>query len=172
MAQVTVYLPKDAKLIVNEGSEVYIGQPLVQSAIVSPVKGRIEKITSESLIINFDGVIIFVKRAIGKMRQGKLAVLANESQEILLSDIKEDCRGKVLLGGSFNREVLTKAFSLGASSVVATFIEEADFHYFATLTMFEASLFVIAKADFSVLSQNNGKETVTEGAFKRILIMV
>lgn len=173
MAQVTVYLPKDAKLIINEGSEVHIGQLIAQSpaVVISPVNGNIGKITKEAVVIDFNGTIIFAKRGIGKQKRGKLAILSKENEEVLLSDIKEECRGKVLVGGLFSREVLSKAFSLGAVSAVATSIEERDFHYFVTFTMLEASIFVIAKADFSILYQNNGKEAVTEGAFKRILIM-
>lgn len=173
MAQVTVYLPKDAELIVNEKSEVHIGQPIAQSPVVviSPVNGNIGKITKEAVIIDFNGAIIFAKRGIGKQKRGKLAILSKESEEVSLSNIKEECRGKVLLGGLFSREVLIKAFSLGAVSAVATSVEESDFHYFITFTMLDASIFVIAKADFAILYQNNGKDTVTEGAFKRIMVM-
>ena len=141
-----------------------------ETNIISPVEGRIKKITKEEIVIDFAGVVVYAKQGIGKVKKGLLAVVGNEDEDVALASITDVHEQKVLLGGHFKRPVIEKAYGLGAVSVVATQIDENDFPYFEDKQIFEASLLLVSKSDFHELKSLEGKEAVVEGTHKRIII--
>lgn len=156
-----------------EKGEIEIAPLMVQSkVIVSPVEGKVVKIDKEEIVVDFNGIIVFAKRGIGKMKNGDLSVLARKDDKVSLSDIKEDHKEKILLGGKFSRPVLEKAFGVGVASVIATDIDDGDFLHFEESTFFNPSLILIAKADYEELTRVDGKKAVVEGEHKRVMITI
>lgn len=139
-------------------------------SIVSPVNGRIKKITKEEIVIDFSGILVFAKQGIGQMKKGILAIVSKDGEDVSLSHIAAQHERKILLGGHFERPVLEKAYGLGVASILATFIDEGDFPYFEEKKIFKASLILLSKADFQQLVGFVGKEAVVEGMHKRIIV--
>jgi len=138
--------------------------------ITAPVSGKIEKITKTEITLAFDGILIFAKQGVGRLRKGTLTFLKEADGEVLVADIKQEHAQKILLGGHFSRVELEKAFGIGVAAVLATKLDEGDFAFFSEKKVFDASLLLVAKIDFAALKKYSGKEAVVEGAHKRVLI--
>lgn len=142
-----------------------------ETTVVSPVAGRVAKITGEEIAIAFDGTILFAKQGIGSMRKGLLSLMGRADEEVLLSAISDKLSNNIVLSGYMQRQVLEKAYGIGVASIIVTELDEGDLSYFEHQGSRMPSLLVVATVDYELLKQYEGKEVVTEGMHKRIIIL-
>lgn len=161
---------KIARIDEVAGELVVAPQAGQDDVIGSPVAGRVRSIDKEKITVDFDGTVIFAKQGIGRMTKGQLSIVSKAEEDVLLSSVKEDDRQKVLLGGHVSRQVLEKAYAMGIASFLATAIDDGTFPYFEESKLYDASLLLIARADYAILAQYQGKEMVVEGTHKRVII--
>ena len=140
-------------------------------SLVSPVDGTIAKIGTDEIVIDFPGQVFFAKQGLGGMKRGHIEVLSEGGEEIPIAQITDRVSGKILLGGKFSRQVLEKAFALGAASVVTTAQAPEDFVYFEEKHVLDPSLLLVSSSDYASIVQYAGKEAVVEGEHKRIIIV-
>lgn len=147
----------------EKGTIELLAHVLEGVSVVSPANGKVAKIDKEAIVIDFKGSIVFAKQGTGNMKKGQLTVVGKADSEVLLTDIKAEQKGCVLLGGYFPRVVLQKAYGLGVGSVLATTLDEGDFLY-------DASVLLLAKTDYNILKAYEGKDVVVEGMHKRVIL--
>lgn len=140
--------------------------------VISPVHGTVRNIDEEKVDIDFNGVVVFAKQGMGSMRKGLLTIVSKADEDVLLTDIKEEHQNKVLQGGHFSRQIIQKAFGIGAASVLATSIDEGDFFHFEEAKLLNTSLLLISTVDYNELTGYQGREAVVEGMHKRIIIQL
>lgn len=168
-----VVVPFDGKVVdVDSEKAILTVEPLQvdHDKTIAPVSGTVKKVNQDEIILEFGGTVVFAKQGIGNLKKGVLVVISKEDEEVPLGNITSEHIGKILLGGRFVKNVLEKAYGLGVVSVIATSFDDGEFAYFEQKSIFNASLILVSKADYEILSKFAGKDIVVEGKHKRIII--
>ncbi len=93
------------------------------------ISGKITKVfKDEGVVVETKGAFVQGIFGVGGETNGEIKVLVDNPKEVLEADmIGEDCRGKILVGGSLvTKEALEKAIQLGARGVVVGGIRDTD----------------------------------------------
>jgi hypothetical protein len=97
--------------------------------IHSYISGEVVKILeNEGAVIETEAAFVQGIFGIGGEAHGELKVISNDPDErIKANDITDDCKGKIIVGGSlFEREALHKAVEIGVKGIVTGGIIDVD----------------------------------------------
>ena len=89
---------------------------------------------------------------------------------MIAADLTADQIGKIIIGGTFNREVLSKAAAMGVRGVVASKILDEDLTFITEKNLALAAA-VFAKEDIKKISDWVGKRIFLDGQDKAVLFL-
>lgn len=146
--------------------------------IVSPLDGTISLCNNETIQIQTDKNVCLGEAGIGQAIEAKLIKADGLSRtqnikdnEIIPADLTPDLIGNVVIGGKFNREVLTKAVGMGIVGVVASEISITDLEYLKTKNL-QLTAIVLSKEEMEKVEQWVGNLVYVDGKGKTIMLLI
>ncbi|MBI4084838.1 MAG: hypothetical protein HY431_02930 [Candidatus Levybacteria bacterium] len=148
-----------------------------KETIVSPLDGAVILCNNEEIRIRSDSNGLVGKNGIGPGVEGEL-VKANglsrsksgDEDDVIAADLTADQIGKIIIGGVFNREVLSKASAMGILGVIASEILEEDLA-FLTEKDLPLTAVVFSKEDVQKIAERVGKRVFLNGQGKTVLFL-
>lgn len=101
--------------------KVTISRPFKQVIINAYIRGRVsEVIENRGCVVEVPGIKINGVFGLGRETHGELKVLTEGPDQVLTPEmITEDCKGKIIVGGSFaTNEALSRALEVGVKGVI------------------------------------------------------
>lgn len=146
--------------------------------IVSPLDGTISLCNNDTIQIQTDKNVSKAEVGIGGAIEAKLVKADGLSRaqniidnEIIPADLTPDLIGNVVMGGTFNREVLTKAAGMGVVGVVASEISNTDLEYLETKNL-QLTAIVLGKEEMEKVVQWVGHKVYVDGKGKTIMLLM
>ena len=101
--------------------KVTISRPFREVIVNAYVEGRVSEVMeTRGCVIETPGIKLNGIFGLGRETHGEIMVLANGPDQVLEADmITDDCKGKIIIGGSFaTNDAFSKAIEVGAKGVV------------------------------------------------------
>ena len=166
---------KGALVIRAHGGQVKSEE--AKETIVSPLDGIVSLCNNEEIQIKSDSNAFLGVSGIGTGVEGELIkadglgrTKSIEEDEVIAADLTADQIGKIIIGGTFNREVLSKAAAMGVRGVVASKILDEDLTFITEKNLALAAA-VFAKEDIKKISDWVGKRIFLDGQDKAVLFL-
>jgi len=86
--------------------------------LISPGKGRVEKISSEAITCEFIGEEISALESFGTLSFGEVNIIREKEEELDFGQINHTLKDKVLVGDKWSKIAVIKANAVGASAVI------------------------------------------------------
>ncbi len=148
-----------------------------KETIVSPLDGTVTLCNNEEIQIKSDSSAIVGVSGVGAGVEGDLVkadglsrTKSIEEDEVIAADLTPDQIGKIIIGGTFNREVLSKAAAMGIVGVIASQILEEDLAFLTEKNLTLAAV-VFAKDDVKKIAEWVDKRIFLDGSGKTALFL-
>jgi hypothetical protein len=107
--------------ICTETGKVTIARPFKEVVVIAYVQGTVsEIIENRGCVVDTVGIRLNGVFGLGRETHGELKMLCNSPDQVLEADmITEDCKDKIIVGGSFaTNEALSRALDVGVRGVI------------------------------------------------------
>ncbi len=148
-----------------------------EDVILSPLDGTVSLCNNDTIHVQTDKNVLLAEKGIGDPVEGEVAkadgLLRNANilaDEIIPADLTTDLIGKIIVGGKYNREVLTKAVGMGVVGIIASDISDEDLDYLASKNI-QATIAVLNKESLEKIVKWVGKKAYLDGKGKTILLL-
>lgn len=145
--------------------------------ILSPLDGTVSLCNNDTIHIQTDKNVLLAEKGIGDPVEGEVAkadgLLRNSNilaDEVIPADLTTDLIGKLIVGGKYNREVLTKAVGMGVLGIIASDISDEDLDYLVSKNI-QATIAVLSKENLEKIVKWADKKAYLDGKGKTILLL-
>ncbi len=134
--------------------------------IISPVEGKAILCNNNEIVINTDKNTVIGNKSVGGEGEGELFRLeANDAYHLDARTI-----GKIVIGGSFTREMLLKGIGIGVIGIVGTEIKDQDIAHIIEKN-FQTPIIEIIEQDMVKLTEWTGKKVFLDAQSKSIIFL-
>lgn len=146
----------------------------VSEEIRSPIDGIVEVCDNDKILLRTDKDILLGKSGVGKDFTGIVHNIAQSQEDpegkVQLHFLDSAVIGTIIVGGSFDRDVLLKAIGMGVGGVIAYSIRDEDLSHIADRNL-STPVITIEKESYLKLLSWNGKKAYIQGEQKTILLL-
>ena len=147
----------------NSGILFLLATSSQSQTIHSPVDGVVTEAKEGKIVIDTERESILGIFSTGEISEGEVLSVG---EKLDYNEITDRIRGKILLGGTFDRESLSKAIGMGAGGIIAKDVPDSVLDNFSEKKV-PTPVIKIKPEDFGKLS--NGQKVVLDGAKKLIV---
>ncbi len=138
--------------------------------IEMPVKGEIEKISSNSMTIKFPAIILKATKGLGGEAWGTLKLLGEDGKKTDFNQLGDDVKGKILvIPGKINQALFHKSEALGAVGLVGGEFDQEESEELILLEAGEKEGLISEKI-WQELSKYQEKKAFISGEKKELII--
>ncbi len=127
---VSRYERHSGNLVIQVGGEDDKGED-----VVSPVDGIIVICNNNMIVIGTEKDVYSGTKGVGENVIGEIFILEGTNDISLYYSLGSRAIGKIIVGGSFSRELLIKSIGMGAIGVIGTNIRDVDIEYLSSRHM-------------------------------------
>lgn len=139
-----------------------------KSTFISPVDGTVDFCDNNKIVVKTEKDAVMAIRVSGKETRGELFVF--EDEDVDFSEISQTVEKKIILGKTFAKGAIFKAFGLGALAVIGVKIRESDFEDLEEKAI-ESPVFQVSEGDFEKLKKNLGKQVFLDPENKCLVVL-
>jgi hypothetical protein len=140
----------------------------ISETIKSPVDGKVTFCDNNKIVLETEKEAITVDKVSGFGARGELIFLSGE--EIKQDEITKDLVKKIVLGMSFEKAAISKAFALGVSGIIGVGISDEEIDNFNEKEV-KNPIFKVNSDNFKKLEADKGKEAYLDSENKIIIIL-
>jgi hypothetical protein len=154
----------------EDAGDVFIHTALVKTsaAILSPVEGTVDFCNNDKIVIKTDRETLVAKEANGKDIRGELCLI--DGEEVTFEKISGGVSKKIVLGKTFEKGSIFKAFGLGALGIVGIDIRKGDLEDLEEKGI-ESPVLEINEEDFKKLVKHTKDQIYLDPKNKAIVIL-
>ena len=120
------------------------------------------------IVVGADKDFYLGTKGVGESARGEIFIL--ESDISLYYALDSRAVGKIIVGGNFSRELLTKSIGMGVIGIVGTNIIDADIEYLTSRNML-APIIEVDNTTIEKIIQWKGKKIYLNSLEKQILLL-
>lgn len=136
--------------------------------LFSPVDGEVLLCDNEKITIRTQKGVIPALKVLGEGNFESELYIA-KGDEVNSADLKNDLKGKVVAGKSFDREAMAKSIGLGALGIIAQNIKEEDIADLKS-KLIKTPIFIIDEENIEKIIKSNGKKIYLETEKKTLIL--
>jgi hypothetical protein len=136
--------------------------------VVSPVDGIVSVCNNDSVVIGADKDFYLGTKGVGESATGEIFIL--EGGISLYYALDSRAVGKIIVGGDFSRELLTKSIGIGVIGIVGTNIVDADIEYLVRRNIL-APIIEVDNTTIEKIIQWKGKKIYLNSPEKQLLLL-
>ena len=139
-----------------------------KSTFISPVDGTVDFCDNNKIVVKTEKDTVMAVRVSGKETRGVLFAL--EDEDVDFGEISQAVEKKVILGKSFAKGAIFKAFGLGALGIIGVKIRESDFEDLEEKAI-QSPVFQVSEEDFEKLKKNLDKQVFLDPENKCLVVL-
>lgn len=139
-----------------------------KSTFASPVDGTVDFCDNIKIVVKTEKDAVMATRVSGRETRGTLFALEDENVDF--GEISQVVEKKVILGKSFAKGAIFKAFGLGALGIIGVKIRESDFEDLEEKAI-KSPVFQVSEEDFEKLKKNLGKQIFLDPDNKCLVVL-
>jgi hypothetical protein len=136
--------------------------------VVSPVDGMVCVCNNDTIVIGVDKDFYLGRKGVGKCATGEIFIL--EGDISLYYALDSRAVGKIIVGGEFSRELLSKSIGMGVIGIIGTNIIDGDIKYLTSRNML-APIIEVDNTTLERIIQWKGKKIYLNSSEKQILLL-